>query len=434
MKNHQDDLVRLLTILPSEIRDAIYADPEWTTLCEVVMDLGAFPEIRFESRSVRLTQLHPVSLDHITSVTDKLGPFNTDNRAGIERTLHRISAIRNRHGLIIGLTARVGRAIEGVIELVRDTIESGQNVLLLGPPGMGKTTLLREAARVLADHRRVIVVDTSNEIAGEGDIPHPGIGFARRMQVPAPDRQHAVMIEAVENHMPEVIIVDEIGTEEEAAAARTIAERGTQLIATAHGKTLQNLIKNPTLSDLAGGVHSVVLGDEEAKFRGTQKTVLERKTIPTFDILIELLNRDCFAVFPSIAQSVDALLRSEVLSPQIRQRGQDNSITIQDAIKPNTPALLPKPPENKRDHVHIFAFGINVAMLSKAITALELEASVVQDIDEADVVLTSKSHMRSKSKLSHFLEGHNIPVHVLKANTLPHIEKFLREYWGFPNP
>ena len=179
--------------------------------------------------------------------------------------------------------------MRGTVALIRDVIEQGQSLLILGRPGVGKTTLLREAARVLADDlgKRVVVVDTSNEIAGDGDIPHPGIGRARRMQVARPAEQHQVMIEAVENHMPEVIIIDEIGTELEAAAARTIAERGVQLVGTAHGRTLDNLVVNPTLSDLVGGTQTVTLGDEEARRRGTQKTVVERKAPPTFDVLVE---------------------------------------------------------------------------------------------------------------------------------------------------
>src|SRR3989442_2470881 len=186
------------------------------------------------------------------------------------------------------LTLRVGRAVYGTMEIIRDVVEAGRSILLLGKPGVGKTTLLREVARVLADEmgKRVVIVDTSNEIAGDGDIPHPGIGRARRMQVATPSLQHAVMIEAVENHMPEVVVIDEIGTEQEAAAARTIAERGVQLIATAHGNTLENLMLNPTLSDLVGGIQTVTLSDEEARRRGTQKSVLERKAPPTFQTLV----------------------------------------------------------------------------------------------------------------------------------------------------
>jgi stage III sporulation protein SpoIIIAA len=300
----------LLDVLPAPMRVALLRHPDLESLVEVVLDLGRPPEARFPDNTVWLGD-EAVTREDLAHTTARLGAFTSDNRAGIERTLHRISAIRNRSGDIVGLTCRVGRAIFGTVEVIRDVVESGKSILLLGPPGIGKTTLLREAARVLADEfgRRVVVVDTSNEIGGDGDIPHPGIGRARRMQVASPERQHAVMIEAVENHMPEVIVIDEIGTEAEAAAARTIAERGVQLVATAHGHSLDNLLSNPTLADLLGGIQPVTLGDDEARRRHTQKTVLERKQAPTFDVLIEIEARDRFAVHHEVARVVDAFLR-----------------------------------------------------------------------------------------------------------------------------
>jgi stage III sporulation protein SpoIIIAA len=293
------------------------------------MDLGKLPEVRSSSKVLYIEGSF-VTEDDLKSVIGKIGEFTSDNRAGIERTLHRISAIRNRHGKIIGLTLRVGRAIFGTIDIIRDIIESGKNILFMGPPGIGKTTKLREAARVLSDQfeKRVIVVDTSNEIGGDGDIPHPGIGRARRMQVSSPDRQHAVMIEAVENHMPEVIIVDEIGTEAEAAAARTIAERGVQLIGTAHGVILENILKNPTLSDLVGGIQTVILGDEEARRRHTQKAVLERKAPPTFDVAIEIREKDMFAIYKDVSIAIDKLLRGTQPEPEIRVRTSEGKIEI----------------------------------------------------------------------------------------------------------
>ncbi len=316
-----DDLDALMEALPPEVCDRLRELSNRTDLLEVVMDLGRRPEARFTTGEVDLLD-REVTEGDIAHVVDHIGAFGDDNRAGIERTLHRISAIRNRAGKVVGLTCRIGRAVYGTIDIVRDIVDSGQSILLLGRPGVGKTTMLREVARVLADDlgKRVIIVDTSNEIAGDGDIPHPGIGDARRMQVRTPTEQHAVMIEAVENHMPEVIVIDEIGTELEAGAARTIAERGVQLVGTAHGNTLDNLMLNPTLSDLVGGIQPVTLGDEEARRRGTQKTVLERKAPPTFDVLVEIVERDNVIVHRNVAETVDAILRGHMVPPESRFR------------------------------------------------------------------------------------------------------------------
>src|SRR5579862_3532149 len=316
-----DNLDLLLEILPPEIRRQIELQADLDTLLEIVLDLGREPEARFPERVVRISDGF-VAREDLHHVASRVGAFGKDNRAGIERTLHRISAIRNRAGDVIGLTLRVGRAVFGTVDIVRDVIEAGQSVLLVGRPGVGKTTLLREAARVLSDEagKRVVVVDTSNEIAGDGDIPHPGIGRARRMQVPYPELQHAVMIEAVENHMPEVIVIDEIGTEAEAQAARTIAERGVQLIATAHGKTLDNLLMNPTLSDLLGGIQAVTLSDEEARRRGTQKTVLERKAPPTFNVIIEIQDKQTLVIHDNVEEVIDLVLRGRAPQPEVRVR------------------------------------------------------------------------------------------------------------------
>src|SRR6184192_275195 len=322
-----DELDAILHALPPELVQRVRGLDGLEGLLEIVMDLGRLPEARFTGREETLSD-HEVSAEDLAYVISHIGQFGGDNRAGIERTLHRISALRNRAGKVVGLTLRVGRAVYGTVEIIRDIVESGRSILLLGRPGVGKTTMLREVARVLADEfgKRVVVVDTSNEIAGDGDIPHPGIGRARRMQVAAPSLQHAVMIEAVENHMPEVVVIDEIGTEAEALAARTIAERGVQLIATAHGKTLDNLLMNPTLSDLVGGIQPVTLGDEEARRRGTQKTVLERKAPPTFDVLVEMQERQRVAVHRDVSETVDAVLRGQPVAVEIRSRRDDGTV------------------------------------------------------------------------------------------------------------
>jgi stage III sporulation protein SpoIIIAA len=314
-----DDLTRLLDILPDILRQILHQHPQRDSLVEIVLDLGRRPEARFPGKAEYLSET-PVTQAEIDECITKVGDFGGDNRAGIERTLHRISAIRNRRGEVIGLTCRVGRAVFGTIGMIRDLVESGRSVLMLGRPGVGKTTALREIARVLADEleKRVVIIDTSNEIAGDGDVPHPAIGRARRMQVARPELQHHVMIEAVENHMPEVIVIDEIGTELEALAARTIAERGVQLVGTAHGNKLENLIKNPTLSDLIGGIQSVTLGDEEARRRGSQKSVLERKAPPTFDIAVEMIERQRWVVHEHVAETIDSLLRGRQPNPQVR--------------------------------------------------------------------------------------------------------------------
>lgn len=315
-----DDFLLLVDVLPEGLREVVRALAS-TQVLEVVLDLGRAPEARLVDRVVRLREA-PVGLEDLQQVLERVGAPGEDNRAGIERTLHRVSAIRNRRGRVVGLTLRVGRAVYGTIDMLKDLIGSGRNLLLLGRPGVGKTTKLREVARVLADDlgKRVMVVDTSNEIGGDGDVPHPGIGGARRMQVSRPDRQHDVMIEAVENHMPEAIIVDEIGTSAEASAARTIAERGVQLVATAHGNTLENLVLNPTLSDLVGGVHTVTLSDDEARRRRTQKTVSERKAPPTFDIVVEMVSRDEVRVHADTAEAVDRLLAGKDVGGERRRQ------------------------------------------------------------------------------------------------------------------
>ena len=352
--------------------------------------------------------------------------------------------MRNRLGEIVGLTCRVGRAIYGTVDIIRDIVESGKSILLMGRPGVGKTTLLREAARVLADDlaKRVIVVDTSNEIAGDGDVPHPGIGRARRMQVPEPEHQHQVMIEAVENHMPEVIVIDEIGSSQEALAARTIAERGVQLIATVHGNTLENLMINPTLSDLVGGIQPVTLSDEEARRRGTQKTVLERKAPPTFDVLIEIQDKDRLAIHQDVAEAVDQMLRGFLPGTEIRERhaGGEFTVTRSGARRVAEAVTAALPGDRSPDRaeragkrgklLRIYPYAISRERLERAILDLGVPATVTNDLAEADVLLTLKSHAKRQSQKLREARGKNVEVHIVRSNTLTQMENFLREVFG----
>jgi stage III sporulation protein SpoIIIAA len=436
-----DDIHLLLDALPPHISDAVQEPSGNDQLLEVVMDLGREPTARFRGREIQLSSI-PVSEDDISYVTGRIGAFGDDNRAGIERTLHRISAIRNRKGKVIGLTCRVGRAVFGTIAIIRDIVETGKSILLLGKPGVGKTTLLREMARVLADDlgKRVIVVDTSNEIAGDGDIPHPGIGRSRRMQVSTPQSQHAVMIEAVENHMPEVIVIDEIGTELEALAARTIAERGVQLIGTAHGNTLDNLMQNPTLSDLIGGIQTVTLSDEEARRRGTQKSVLERKAPPTFEVVVEIQDWHHVIVHPDVARTVDNLLLGRKVQVQVRQRDDRGQVTMTGQELAEEEAL-----DEMRDvlglgeeltsyrvpgaaglqPLRIYPFGVSRPKLEQAIRDMRLPVTLVRDIDEADLLLTLKNYYRRKPPALRDAESHGKPVYVLKNNTMAQMQSCL---------
>jgi len=446
-------------------------------LIEIVMDLGRPPEARFPNEEFVLGEVD-VTREDLAYVAERIGQFGEDNRAGIERTLHRISAIRNRTGDIVGLTCRIGRAVFGTIAILRDLVESGESILILGRPGVGKTTMLREVARVLADdlHKRVVIVDTSNEIAGDGDIPHPAIGRARRMQVPTPTLQHAVMIEAVENHMPEVIVIDEIGTELEAMAARTIAERGVQLIGTAHGNTLENLMMNPTLSDLIGGIQSVTLSDEEARRRGTQKSILERKAPPTFNVMVEIVTRDEVAVHRDVALTVDAILRSAPIRAEVRQRHDDGKVTIKkDDDARRDPSHVTRPAsisngtggreivdlserkaarngteverahaDGDEDHryivpapfalrgrgteakpLRIYPFGVSRNRLDQAILHLGAPAVIVRDVREADLVITLKNYFRRKPQPIREAEARGTAVYVLRSNTGVQMENVL---------
>lgn len=459
-----DDLQALMSVIPTDIVRAVRETNDKDNLLEVILDLGRAPTARFTDREVELSQ-EEVTHENINYVVDRIGEFDTDNRAGLERTLHRISAIRNRRGHIVGLTCRVGRAVYGTTEIIKDLIESGKSLLLLGRPGVGKTTMLREAARILAEKKRVVVVDTSNEIGGDGDVPHPAVGRARRMQVSTPALQHEVMIEAVENHNPEVIIIDEIGRELEAAAARTIAERGVQLIGTAHGNTLENLLLNPTLSDLVGGIESVTLSDEEARRRGTQKTVLERRSPPTFDVLIEIQNRDRLAVRADVGLAVDSLLRGYPQPAEIRER-INGEIKIE---KEATPERFPGGQGQRRQEsdyipgkttaktelesalgegtrfangtnsvkntgqlqtVRIYPFGVARNRLMQAVKRLGVPAVVVKEARDAEVLVTLRTYYRKRQRVVLDAERRNMPIYVLRSNTVNQMQKFLSDLYN----
>ncbi len=481
-ENNLDDIHALVAIFPEEIGEKIESIGNLSELVEVVFDVGRPPLARYMDDEIQLSEKE-VAFEDLETIISQIGDFDLDNRAGMERTLHRISAVRNRKGKIIGLTCRVGRAVFGTLEIIQDFVDSGKSILILGKPGIGKTTMLREAARVLAERKRVVIVDTSNEIGGDGDVPHPAVGKARRLQVAKPALQHEVMIEAVENHNPEVIVIDEIGRELEAQAARTIAERGVQLIGTAHGRTLSNLLMNPTLSDLVGGIESVTLSDEEARRRGTQKTVLERRSPPTFDVLVEIVERNKVVVYPDVAAAVDALVRGIELAPELRIKTDQGKIIREKAPAPVlegngfTPAaesdlqirqkrnILQISGRSKTESgnrrssrrgvsgesyglaqstspvltgerdldsdsqndpgmkpIRIYPHGVARNRLEQASARLGVLISIVNNVEEADVLMTLRPYYRSRQKMIVDAEERNVPIYVLRSNTINQIE------------
>lgn len=453
----QNDLDRLTEVLPDKVRRHITYE-KMEDVIEIVLDIGRTPEIRHSGGKIEYLGSEFVDENDIDFITSRIQEFTSDNRSGIPGTLHRISAIRNRQGKVIGLTCRIGRVVTGTIACIKDICLMNKSILFLGRPGVGKTTKLREISRLVADElaKRVVIVDTSNEIAGDGDTPHPAIGHARRMQVTQPQYQKDIMIEAVENHTPEVIVVDEIGTEEEAQAARTIAERGVMLIATAHGNSLENLIKNPTLSDLVGGIQSVTLGDDEAKRRASQKTVLEREKQPTFDVVIEILDRNTLAVYKNTAEAVDYILRGWPIRPEIRKVDKSYESEIQQPVQVNEePAItdIPKEinkleqkiqPESNTDSLKfsfsrqkyveevkgykkIYLYAVSRSIVEKIIERLNLNAEITRNLDDADIVIAHKNFIKGGAKVLSTANDYRLQIFYVKTNSMAQIQKVLKE-------
>lgn len=442
----KNDLERLLNVLPHKVV-SVLSKEDLSDVIEIVLDIGRQAEVR--RAGGKIEKLGNVCIDSsdIEYVTSRIQEFTHDNRSGIEGTLHRISAIRNRQGKVVGLTCRVGRVVTGTIDCIKDFCTQGKSILFLGPPGVGKTTKLREISRLVADElgKRVVIVDTSNEIAGDGDIPHPAVGTARRMQVAQPELQKDIMIEAVENHTPEVIVVDEIGTEAEAQAARTIAERGVMLIATAHGNCLESLIKNPTLSDLVGGIQSVTLGDDEAKRRASQKTVLEREKQPTFDIVIEILDRNTLAVYKNTSEAVDYILRGWPIRPELRKvdKNYKPSQSIQEQeVKPVDNISTPvEQADNKmnftfsrQDYVEkvkalkkVYLYAVSRTIVEKIIERLDLNVEITRNVEDADIVIAHKNFAKGGAKILNTAQEYRVRVFYVKTNSMAQIQKVLKD-------
>lgn len=434
----QNDLERLIAIMPQKVVSNLSYD-KLDDVIEIVLDIGRVPEVRHAGGKIEKLQCDIVNDEDIQFITSHLQEFTHDNRSGIPGTLHRISAIRNRQGKIVGLTCRIGRVVTGTIACIKDFCTQGKSILFLGPPGVGKTTKLREISRLVADElgKRVVIVDTSNEIAGDGDIPHPAVGSARRMQVPQPEFQKDIMIEAVENHTPEVIVVDEIGTEPEAQAARTIAERGVMLIATAHGNCLESLIKNPTLSDLVGGIQSVTLGDDEAKRRASQKTVLEREKQPTFDIVIEILDRNTLAVYKNTSEAVDYILRGWPIRPEIR-KVEEHKEDLPPIIKQD---VLEKPEDNslnfsfsRQKYVEqakpmkkLYLYAVSRTIVEKIIERLNLNVELTRNVEDADIVIAHKNFAKGGAKILNTAKEYRVQIFYVKTNSMAQIQKVLKD-------
>lgn len=437
----QNDLERLIAIMPQKVVSNLSCE-KLDDVIEIVLDIGRVPEVRHAGGKIEKLQCDVVNDDDITFITSHLQEFTHDNRSGIPGTLHRISAIRNRQGKVVGLTCRIGRVVTGTIACIKDICTQGKSILFLGPPGVGKTTKLREISRLVADElgKRVVIVDTSNEIAGDGDVPHPAVGSARRMQVAQPELQKDIMIEAVENHTPEVIVVDEIGTEAEAQAARTIAERGVMLIATAHGNCLESLIKNPTLSDLVGGIQSVTLGDDEAKRRASQKTVLEREKQPTFDIVIEILDRNTLAVYKNTSEAVDYILRGWPIRPEIRKVEEQHVETVSTPTPvkqeiPETPQdnslnfsfSRQKYVEQAKPLKKLYLYAVSRTIVEKTIERLDLNVELTRNVEDADIVIAHKNFAKGGAKILNTAKEYRVQIFYVKTNSMAQIQKVLKD-------
>ena len=437
----QNDLDKLLVIMPQKVSSNLSSEG-LEDVIEIVLDIGRVPEIRHSGGKIDKLGVEPVTEEDINFVTSHLQEFTHDNRSGIPGTLHRISAIRNRQGKVVGLTCRIGRVVTGTIACIKDICTQGKSILFLGRPGVGKTTKLREISRLVADElgKRVVIVDTSNEIAGDGDTPHPAIGSARRMQVPQPEYQKDIMIEAVENHTPEVIVVDEIGTEAEAQAARTIAERGVMLIATAHGNSLESLIKNPTLSDLVGGIQSVTLGDDEAKRRASQKTVLEREKQPTFDIVIEIIDRNTLAVYKNTSEAVDYILRGWPIRPELRKVDKEYTTVsvespVQEPAKPVTQEenkmsfsfSRPKYCEQNKPVKKVYLYAVSRTIVEKLIERLDFNIEITRNPEDADIVIAHKNFAKGGAKILNTAKEYRAQIFYVKTNSMAQIQKVLKD-------
>ena len=441
---YHNDFNKLTEILPEDIVEFLNGI-NIDDIIEIVLDLGRNAEVRHADGKTEYMDSRLITEEDLQETISKIQPFTHDNRSGIPGTLHRISAIRNRQGKVVGLTCRIGRVVTGTIECIKDFVLQNKSILFLGRPGVGKTTKLREISRLVSDElgKRVVIIDTSNEIAGDGDTPHSAIGRARRMQVPQPEMQKDIMIEAVENHTPEVIVVDEIGTEAEAQAARTIAERGVMLIATAHGNNLESLIKNPVLSDLVGGVSSVTLGDDEAKRRGSQKTVLEREKQPTFDIVMEIVDRNTLAVYKNTSEAVDYILRGWPIRPEIRKVDEgykepsknlieeinklDEKVNSFSGESLKFSFSRQEYVKEVKDFKKIYIYAVSRTVIEKIIERLDLHAEITRNIEDADIVIAHKAFSKGGNKILSIANDYRLPIYYVRSNSMAQVQKVVKE-------